>query len=472
MKKKLFNILLTISLIGASIGPAYAADPKILFEVDCDTLNKVVQVGYESDPADPGNGPEIIAFEFTMSLEPVSGTVLGDLANAKFVQNSAFSNIIIAQNTSKEVGNKRELKIAGGFTQQTGATNPAKLLSIGGTNQKSYKITVLEGKLFPKDGGDDIFKDDPPQQTFSADPSICQTQAGTSTQPPGAVQYKNVVIQNFSFTPDTTNIEVGKTVIWTNNDSTVHTVHSIGAGPLNSGNLNPGDSYSQTFTEKGTYEYQCNIHPSMRGRVIVVEPAQTTTGTTTALPINQVSTSQTNITISSDTVQANPGDEVVVIAIIEDLQGSIDWSQTAGTRIQPEIKNESLPDNKTKSTLTFSMPTPATDVTLRIKVGDSTEPITIKGTDTTTTAAADAQPGGVAGTETESLEERLRRRREEQLATAEPTTTQDPSGTVYSAAGSELARSGPEHTAALVIISMGIVFILKRRRKKTLLENA
>lgn len=75
-----------------------------------------------------------------------------------------------------------------------------------------------------------------------------------------------VTIQNFAFSPDSVTISSGDTVKWTNMDSTAHT---ITGNDFSSGNLNKGDSYENTFSKAGTYEYHCSIHPSMTGTVIV-----------------------------------------------------------------------------------------------------------------------------------------------------------------------------------------------------------
>jgi plastocyanin len=462
------SLILSLALLGQS-PTAFAADAKILFDIDCNTLNKDVLVGFQSDPADPSNGEEIIAFEFTVNLEPLSGTVLADLANAKFQANNSYNNLIVAQNTSNEVGTVRQLKIAGGFTQQTGLNNVNDLLSITGVSQKSYKISVEDGKLFPKSGGDDIYTDSAPKQSFSADPSSCQSgQSGTQSGSQAQTGQENVVIENFAFTPSEITIEVGETIVWTNSDSTDHTVTSIGAGGLESGTLAPGESFQNTFTEAGTYEYKCSIHPQMTARVIVTAAATTTTtgtsGASTGTSTNPGTTAaSTAITLTSDTSNANPGDEVTVTATISNLSGSIDWSQTEGSRIQPNISNDAVSDTETKSTLTFTMPTPATNVTLRLKVEDETETITIVGADNVTTSAASTDTSGTdqtatdtnaASSDTTSLQERLEQRRAEQEAAANPTAaTSDPTGTLNGAAGAGLARSGPEHTLALLVLS-------------------
>ena len=41
--------------------------------------------------------------------------------------------------------------------------------------------------------------------------------------------------------------------------------------PFSSGLVFPGQTFTLTFTEPGAYPYVCNIHPGMRG-VIVVQP--------------------------------------------------------------------------------------------------------------------------------------------------------------------------------------------------------
>jgi len=78
----------------------------------------------------------------------------------------------------------------------------------------------------------------------------------------------NVEIKGFAFNPETITISKGTTVIWTNSDSVSHTVTGIG-NDIDSQILGLGQTYSFIFNEAGTFEYQCHIHPSMKGKVIV-----------------------------------------------------------------------------------------------------------------------------------------------------------------------------------------------------------
>jgi plastocyanin len=91
------------------------------------------------------------------------------------------------------------------------------------------------------------------------------TAPGTSITP-GATA--DITIENFAFSPDTITVAVGSTVTWTNKDSTTHTVTSL-TGVFDSGEMSHGSNFSHTFNQKGTFEYRCGIHTSMRGTVTV-----------------------------------------------------------------------------------------------------------------------------------------------------------------------------------------------------------
>lgn len=91
-----------------------------------------------------------------------------------------------------------------------------------------------------------------------------QEQAPQSEQNEGPST--TVDIRGFEFEPMVTTITSGTTVTWTNRDSTPHTVTG---GNFDSGSIPQGGTFSKTFTEKGPYEYHCNTHLNMQGRVDV-----------------------------------------------------------------------------------------------------------------------------------------------------------------------------------------------------------
>lgn len=62
-------------------------------------------------------------------------------------------------------------------------------------------------------------------------------------------------------------VQEGTEVTWTNDDSVVHTVTDV--DKFDSNLINAGESWSYTFTEEGTYNYYCTLHPWMKGTVEV-----------------------------------------------------------------------------------------------------------------------------------------------------------------------------------------------------------
>lgn len=444
MVKKIVSILFSLFLLsGHLIEGAHAqqtSDAKVVFAIDCNTAEKLVKIGLVSNPADAPNGPLIIAFDFTFEVTPFGTTTISDLTAAKLEPNAAYSNMVIAKNTASQVGSVMQLRIAGGFTEKKGVNNVTDLFFVKGINQKAYTIKKTIGEMIPLNSTEDIDKVD--DEVFTADPSTCPGAAPTTT----AFTAHTVAIENFTFIPIELKVKVGDKVTWTNKDSAPHTVSSQPGVEkvLDSGTLNQGQTYAFTFTKTGTFDYQCNIHPTMKAKVIVEAAAAPTTTTE----------GETTITITADKTSPKGGETVTVTGLIKNRKGAaIDWSQTSGTQIKPDIKNEELPTGETRSVFTFTMPEKTSDITLRLKVGTATKTITIK---------AVAAPEAVTPAEPIlTLEERLRERREAEAVrpSAEPTT-------VHAAAGADLTRSGPADTALLILISLGLVYGFRRLRRR------
>ncbi len=102
----------------------------------------------------------------------------------------------------------------------------------------------------------------------------CAMGANVQAQPTTRVE-----ISDNSFQPDIISIPAGTTVIWTNDDTTDHTVTSDDSA-FHSGYIAPGGHYSRLFDTPGDYPYHCNIHPFMRS-MIHVEPKPSSTSANT-----------------------------------------------------------------------------------------------------------------------------------------------------------------------------------------------
>jgi plastocyanin len=78
-----------------------------------------------------------------------------------------------------------------------------------------------------------------------------------------------VDIKDLAYTPASVTVPVGGTVTWTNDDTVPHTVTAQDRALLQSGTIDPGASFSQTFDTPGTIDYFCEFHANMKGTIVV-----------------------------------------------------------------------------------------------------------------------------------------------------------------------------------------------------------
>ena len=83
-----------------------------------------------------------------------------------------------------------------------------------------------------------------------------------------AADESSVTIADFAFGPQELTVAAGTTVTWTNEDWAPHTA-TAEDGSFDSGHLDQGDSFEQTFDEPGTFGYYCSFHPGMVGSIVV-----------------------------------------------------------------------------------------------------------------------------------------------------------------------------------------------------------
>lgn len=68
-------------------------------------------------------------------------------------------------------------------------------------------------------------------------------------------------------TPDQT-VAAGQTIAWINSGAQSHTV-TADDNSFDSGNIDPGGTFSLNPTSPGTYAYHCTPHPWMKGTLTV-----------------------------------------------------------------------------------------------------------------------------------------------------------------------------------------------------------
>jgi plastocyanin len=77
-----------------------------------------------------------------------------------------------------------------------------------------------------------------------------------------------VDIHDHTFDPAVLYVAAGTTVTWTNGDTEAHTV-TADNGLFDSGLIEPGQYYSTWLGGSGTVAYHCELHPDMKGIVVV-----------------------------------------------------------------------------------------------------------------------------------------------------------------------------------------------------------
>ncbi len=79
----------------------------------------------------------------------------------------------------------------------------------------------------------------------------------------------SVTFTGGAFQPASLKVKVGTTVTWTNSDTATQSVTSDTANLFDSGVLNPGATYTFTFTQAGTFTYHSINAPTATGTIVV-----------------------------------------------------------------------------------------------------------------------------------------------------------------------------------------------------------
>lgn len=77
-----------------------------------------------------------------------------------------------------------------------------------------------------------------------------------------------VTIKNDAFAPQSLTVTAGQTVTFTNADDDAHTV-TANDGSFDSKGLDTHGVWRHTFTQPGSYRYFCELHPFMKGTIVV-----------------------------------------------------------------------------------------------------------------------------------------------------------------------------------------------------------
>ena len=85
-----------------------------------------------------------------------------------------------------------------------------------------------------------------------------------------AATVHDVKIEGMAFSPVEITIKAGDTIRWTNVDGAPHTATDI-AEEFDTEALSKGKSAEIVMSKPGNYDYFCQIHPGMKGKITVTD---------------------------------------------------------------------------------------------------------------------------------------------------------------------------------------------------------
>ncbi len=151
----------------------------------------------------------------------------------------------------------------------TNATSGSTNATSGSTNATSGSTNATSGSTNATSGSTNATSGSTNATDQASDNAQVSIVPGAST------------LTDTAFSPNSIEVTVGQTVVWTNDDSAFHTVTSGTAGAtdvgkeFDSGLTGPtaltskGKTFEHTFDRIGDYPYFCTLHPAMVGTVIV-----------------------------------------------------------------------------------------------------------------------------------------------------------------------------------------------------------
>jgi plastocyanin len=100
--------------------------------------------------------------------------------------------------------------------------------------------------------------------------SACGSSGASEAEAPPATPDHHdgptVVIQDLAYTPQTLTVAAGTTVTWVWRDGAI--AHDV-KGPGFKSQVMAEGSFRHRFTQPGTYDYLCTLHPNMTGVIEV-----------------------------------------------------------------------------------------------------------------------------------------------------------------------------------------------------------
>jgi plastocyanin len=144
----------------------------------------------------------------------------------------------------------------------------------------------------------------------------------------------NVNVSDFQFDPAQLTINEGDTVIFTNTNGTHNvngTVQDFPDNPESFGNsVGSGWTFTFVFNTPGNYDYVCDVHPAMTGRVIV-SPVSSVENATSGNAKIQVYPNPATDFVTFDLTETDLGTNAAQITIYNSLGAIVESREVRST---------------------------------------------------------------------------------------------------------------------------------------------
>jgi plastocyanin len=158
--------------------------------------------------------------------------------------------------------------IGGAVTTDEGEEEPELIIGLGELNDSGHTGIAWLGAE-----GDQtrvaVHLVEPAGTSGASTESAQEATPGAAEGADTAAESLAVAIKDFAFNPPQITVPVGGSVTWTNDDPAPHTATGLDREALQSGTLDQGESFTQTFDTAGTFDYCCEFHANMKGSIVV-----------------------------------------------------------------------------------------------------------------------------------------------------------------------------------------------------------
>jgi len=243
---------------------ANASHPAHIHQGTCDTLGDVI---YPLNNVVVPNSPAALVGDIASPVPEQEGTpVASPIAEAEAAEGNAESTTIVEAALDDIISGGHAINV---HESVENVQNYIACGDVTGTPEGG-QLRITLNELNDSGFTGDALLQDMGDGTTTVTIVLMNSNAPEATPAQGSTgESMAVEIKDFAFTTASVTIPVGGSVTWTNNDSTPHTATAQDRAVLQSGTLEQGASFSQTFTTAGTYEYFCEFHGNMKGTVIV-----------------------------------------------------------------------------------------------------------------------------------------------------------------------------------------------------------